>query len=170
MQRCKIPDDQIFDEPHMYPQVIEHILAGQEEDISEDGKAGADEILMIFSDLAGHRGVFSSSKGLMNKLAFNHRHYNLSIIIDTQSLRQINPAFRSNLSGIMLFAGISNRLELQKIQEEYLGRFTKKEAVQLLNFAFDKPFNFLFINFQKPKNKRYFKNFNKLIINGTVLS
>ena len=70
----------------------------------------------------------------------------------------------------MIFAIISNLLELQKIQEEYLGRFTKKEAVQLLNFAFDKPFNFLFINFQKPKNKRYFKNFNKLIINGTELT
>ena len=125
---------------------------------------------MIFSDLAGHRGVFSSSKGLYNKLAFNHRHYNLSIIIDTQSLRQINPAFRNNLSGIMLFAGISNLLELQKIQEEYLGRFTKKEAVQLLNYVFERPFNFLFINFQKPKNGRYFKNFNKLIIKGTELT
>ena len=69
----------------------------------------------------------------------------------------------------MLFAGISNRLELQKIQEEYLGRFSKKEAVQLLNYVFEKPYDFLFINFQKPKNGRYFKNFNKLIIKGTEL-
>ena len=170
MGRCRIPKDQIFDEPDMYPQVIEQILQGQEEDIAEEGKSGADEILMIFSDLAGHRGVFSSSKGLMNKLAFNHRHFNLSIIIDTQSLRQINPAFRSNLSGIMLFAGISNRLELKKIQEEYLGRFSKKEAVHLLNYVFEKPYDFLFINFQKPKNGRYFRNFNKLMIKGTELT
>ena len=54
MGRCRIPDDQIFDEPHMYPQVIEQILEGQQEDITEDGKSGADESLMIFSDLAGH--------------------------------------------------------------------------------------------------------------------
>lgn len=168
-QRCKIPDEQIFEDPALYTEIITEIIGGQGEDIEEEGKANADEILLIFSDLAGQKSVFSQAKGIMNKLAFNHRHYNVSLLIDTQSLRQINPAFRSNLSGIMLFAGISNRLELKKIYDEYLGRFTEKEAKQLLNYVFNGPYNFLFINFQKRRNSRFYKNFNPLSIVGSEL-
>jgi GTPase SAR1 family protein len=164
--RCHIPPDQIFDEPHLYTEVIGQLLSGQEEDIEEEGKTDADKVLMVFSDLAGQKGVFTSQKGIMNKLAFNHRHYNVSIIIDTQALRQVNSAFRSNLSGIMLFEGISNRIELKKIYDEYLGRFNKHEATQLINYVFDTPYNFMFINFQKPKHRQFFKNFNPLKVEG----
>jgi hypothetical protein len=73
---------------------------------------------MIFSDLAGQKGIFGQSKGIMNKLAFNLRHYSCSILIDTQCLRQINPAFRENFSGISLFAGITNRMEISEIYDE----------------------------------------------------
>lgn len=161
-QRCRIPPDQVFDEPEEYEEVIGEILAAQAEDIEEDGKDDADHILMIFSDLAGTK-LFSQKKGIMNKLAFNHRHYKVSLIIDTQSLRQINPAFRENLSGIMLFGGINNRKELQKIYEEYLGKYSQKEAQEILDYVFkDSPFNFLFVNFQK--RGRLYKNFNPLRI------
>ena len=169
MRRCQIPTDQIFEEPEMYTEVISEILEGQVEDIEEEGKEEADDILMIFSDLAGHK-TFADSKGIMNRLAFNHRHYNVSIIIDTQSLRQINNAFRNNLSGIILFAGINNRLELKKIYEEYLGSFTQKEATALLNYTFDSPFNFLYINYQQAKGKRFHKNFNRLRIEGAAMT
>ena len=36
MERCKIPDEQIFDEPEMYTQIIEEILGSQAEDIEEE--------------------------------------------------------------------------------------------------------------------------------------
>ena len=162
MQRCQIPPDQIFDDPATYTDVITEILDGQQEDIAEDGKDQAEEVLLIFSDLAG-TAMFSQKKGIMNKLAFNHRHYNISLIIDTQSLRQINTAFRENLSGIMLYGGINNRLELKKIYDEFLGKYSEKEAQQILQYVFkDSAFNFLFINFQK--RGQMFKNFNRLQI------
>ena len=112
MKRCKIPDEQIFEDAELYPQIIETILGTQVDSIEEDGKEATEHILMVFTDLAGQKGVFNQAKGIMNKLAFNLRHYKVSIIIDTQSLRQINPAFRGNLSGVILFSGITNRLEI----------------------------------------------------------
>jgi GTPase SAR1 family protein len=161
--RCKIPDDQIFDDPELYEDTITEIIKGQEADIKAEGKDDADEILMIFSDLAGTK-LFSSAKNIMNKLSFNSRHFKISLIIDTQSLRQINPAFRENLSGIMLFAGISNRKELQKVIEEYLGQYTEKQAMEILDYVFkDNRFGFLYIDLLK---KRFFKNFNRLRIEG----
>lgn len=161
-QRCRIPPDQIFDDENTYEDVLEEILEAQAEDIESDGKENADHILLIFSDLAGTK-LFTNRKGILNKIAFNHRHYKISSIIDTQSLRQINPPFRENLSGIMLFAGINNRMELKKIYEEFLGRYSEKQAQEILNFVFkDSPYNMLYINFQQ--RGRMFKNFNPLRI------
>ena len=166
-KRCKIPESQIFEDPNEYYEVIETLLGSQQDDIEEDGKDNCDHILMIFSDLAGQKGVFGVAKGIMNKLAFNLRHYNCSIIIDTQCLRQINPAFRENFSGILMFAGITNRMEIGKIYDEYLGEYTKQEANKLLEYVWaDNAYNFLFINFQKVKSRRFFKNFNQLVIKG----
>ena len=99
----------------------------------------------------------------MNKLAFNSRHFKISLIIDTQSLRQINTAFRENLSGIMLYAGISNRKEITKLTEEYLGKYTEKQAMEILDYVFkDSPFKFLYVNFQK--RGKLFRNFNPMSI------
>ncbi len=138
------------------------IIAGQQADIEADGKEDAPSLLLIFSDLAGTK-LFSSKKGIMNKLAFNHRHYKISLIIDTQSLRQINTAFRENLSGIMLFSGISNRKEITKLTDEYLGKYTEKQALEILDYVFrDSAFNFLFVNFQK--RGQLYKKFNALSI------
>jgi hypothetical protein len=54
-------------------------------------------------------------------------------------------------------------MELKKIYEEYLGRYTQEDAAEILDYVFkDNPFNFLFINFQK-RGKMY-RNFNSLSI------
>ena len=160
--RCRIPPDQIFDNSSTYEEVLTEIVEGQMEDIKEDGKENADHILLIFSDLAGTK-LYSNTKGILNKIAFNHRHLKISSILDSQGLRQINTAFRSNLSGIMIFSGITNRLEKNKIIEEFLGEYTEKEARQILKYiAEGSQYNFLYINMQQ-KGKLY-KNFNKLTI------
>ena len=163
-QKTGIPDEQVFEDPEMYHQILAEILLTQDEEIEEEGKEDSDKILIIMDDLAGQKGVFSGAKGIMNRLAFNHRHANASIIITSQGLRQINSAFRDNFSGIIFFSGITNRLELAKIYDEYLGDYSKEEANTLLEYIFDGRYNFLFINFQKGKENRYFKNFNQLKI------
>jgi GTPase SAR1 family protein len=163
--RCKIPEAEIFEDPVDYYVIVETIIGSQQDDIEEDGKDETDHILMVFSDLAGQKGVFGHAKGIFNTLAFNIRHYNISIVIDTQALRQINPAFRENFSGLILFAGITNRLEIEKIYHEYLGEYSKESANRILEFVWgNSPYNFLFINFQMTKTRRFFKNFNQLVI------
>jgi GTPase SAR1 family protein len=164
MNRCKVPEEQIYEDTDSYREIIEEIIGIQADSIENDGKENTEHILMIFTDLAGQKNVFSQGKGIMNKLAFNLRHYKISLIIDTQSLRQINQAFRNNLSGVILFSGISNRLEIQKIYDEFLGEFDKKEQQQLVDYCFDKPYSFLYINFQKHGLDRFYHNFNCLSI------
>jgi hypothetical protein len=159
-KKCRIPESQVFEDPDVYEDIVTEILGAQQDDIEEEGQA--EDILLIFDDCAGSR-IFSQKKSVMNKLAFNHRHYRVSLLITTQSLRQINPAFRENLSGIFIYAGINNRMELKKIYEEYLGKYTEQQAAQILDYVFrDSPYNFLFINFQK--RGALHKNFSRLNI------
>jgi hypothetical protein len=40
-QRCKIPSDQIFDDPELYEETISEILTGQQEDIEAESKEEA---------------------------------------------------------------------------------------------------------------------------------
>ena len=62
----------------------------------------------------------------------------------------------------MLFAGVSNRLEIKKFVEEFLGRYTEKEAMEILEYAFEgSQYNFLYIN----KKGKIYKNFNPLKVN-----
>ena len=165
-KRCRIPDDQIFEDVEMYDEILQEIVEQQTEDIKEDGKENADHLLLVFTDLAGSK-MYSNRKGVINRIAYNHRHLLISSIHDTQALRQINPGFRSNLSGVMIFSGITNRLELKKVQDEFLGEYTDKEARQILKYVAEgSAYNFLYINMQQ-KGQLY-KNFNRLSINSKL--
>ena len=62
--RCKIPDDQIFEDVEDYEAIIQEILDGQEEDIREDGKDEADDILLIFSDLSRDEVLLEQKRNL----------------------------------------------------------------------------------------------------------
>ena len=167
MARCKIPDDQIFDDPDTYEEALAEIISTQEEDKEEDGEA--DNVLLVFTDLAGSR-LFSNNRSTLSRIAFNHRHLNISTIFDTQALRQVNSAFRTNLDGVMLFGGIMNqRLEVKKIIEEVFGAYTDDEARQILEYAFkDSKYDFLFVNMQKRnhdgRGPMMYKKFNPLHI------
>ena len=44
MQRCRIPPDQIFDDPDDYEEVVGEILDGQAEEIEAEGKDDAEEV------------------------------------------------------------------------------------------------------------------------------
>jgi len=161
---CKIPEEQIFDEPEHYEEVLQEIVDGQIDDIEEDGEP--EPILIVFNDLAGSSLFTLRKDSVVNRICFNMRHLGISLITDTQSLRQISNPFRENLSAILLFGGISNRLELKKIYQEYLGRYSEKEAQQILDYVFrDSPFNFLAINFQQ-RGKMY-KNWDPLTIKSS---
>ena len=158
---CKIPDAQMFEDPELYEETITVILDGQRDEIESGGRDDAPRILMIFSDLAGSN-LFSQKKGVMKRLAYNHRHYHVSLMIDSQGLREISPSFRGNLDGAMLFEG-SNQKEQTKFKEEYSGKYSDAQAEQILEYVFkDSKYNFLFANFQQ--RGQLFRNFNKMAI------
>lgn len=166
---CRIPDAQVFDgdlEKEDYEQILSEIIAGQEEDLEDTGEA--EPVLIVFSDCAG-TGLFNQRRGsAMNRIVFNGRHLNISVLADTQSLRQVNNAMRENVSAVMLFGGIrANKLEAKKCAAEYLGRYNEAEVQQIFDYVYsDSRFNFLYVNMQQ--QGKLYKNFQPLRISSVA--
>jgi GTPase SAR1 family protein len=159
-KQLAIPDDQIYDNEKEYPLIVEQILLDQEITIEEEGKDKAHKVLLIFTDLAGSN-TFKFTHGIFVKLAFNLRHYNVSVIIDSQKYRSINTAFRTNMSGHIFFQ-VHNQKELEAIREEQSNGLTKDEFNEVYQYSTSRPYSFLYLNYQKPIGERFHRMFNPL--------
>ena len=164
MQKLAIEDEDIFSDENEFPSRLEELLLDQEMEVLEFGRDECQKVLLVFQDLAGNSQIFGHARGPWVKLALNARHYNISILLDTQRIRLLNPAFRSNLQGIACF-DVNNRLELQTLAEENANGLCYDEWVQLFHHCVKKRYGFLFINYQKSLAEgRFFNKFNQLTI------
>tara|TARA_R110002020_G_scaffold26776_2_gene86603 strand:- start:4862 stop:5626 length:765 start_codon:yes stop_codon:yes gene_type:complete len=101
-------------------------------------------------------------------LASRFRHYELSIMIFTQSFRAISPIIRANATDIMIFRQQSNK-EMEKIVEEYAELAHSEERfMDYYNIAHEERYSFLYIDVQENPAK-FYKNFEELIGEGPTL-
>jgi hypothetical protein len=113
------------------------------------------KIMIVVDDAVGliHRN------SVLNKFLSRYRHYNANVIMSVQHFRSISPIGRANATNVLLFNGIVNSNEMDKIQEEWGGIY--KETLEKMYYKFaNKKYQFLhlmlrknpaemFLNFQK---------------------
>tara|TARA_R110001599_G_scaffold151774_1_gene336698 strand:+ start:3772 stop:4572 length:801 start_codon:yes stop_codon:yes gene_type:complete len=113
------------------------------------------KIMIIVDDAVGliHRN------SALNKFLSRYRHYNANVIMSVQHFRSISPIGRANATNVLLFNGIVNAKEMEKIQEEWGGIY--KDTLERMYYKFaNKKYQFLhlmlrknpaemFLNFQK---------------------
>ena len=118
--------------------------------------------LIIFEDIIDSlpRGI---GKSVINKLAFNHRHYNVSFCILSQYFKKIPPTIRNNASGWVLW-NMENQMERKKITEELSGSLGKDYFEQIYGDVTSEPYKALTINYQNVNPYKYTQNFNEKII------
>jgi len=130
--------------------------------MANKGKKNKEKLrtLIIFDDIIEQlpKGKKVSS---LNKLAMNHRHYNISHIIISQAFKKIDPVIRMNTTGIILF-NTDNSAERFKIIEELSGNYSKKEFEKIYIEATNEKYSFMFLNYD---NRKIFKRFDKEIGN-----
>jgi len=124
------------------------------------GKENKDKIrcLFIFDDIVEQlpKGMKESA---LNKLAMNHRHYNISHIIISQSFKKLDPVVRLNTTGTILF-NTDNVAERKKIIEELCGNLGHKRFEHLYMDTISEKYQFMYINYD---SRKIFKNFDKEI-------
>lgn len=125
----------------------------------EFGKQFSDKILMIFDDSIEGK-IFK--KEIFKKLVFKSRHYNISIIITSQSYFQLPKPIRLNMSYLILFE-TANKKELESIYNENANTLTNKQFYKLVEDVFEIPYNFLWVNYFKSKKERFWEQFKRII-------
>ena len=98
----------------------------------------------------------------------NRRHQcgaggSLSVWITSQVYNKIPAPVRKCASQLVLYE-TKNRMELDSLYNEIIVGLRKEEWYQLLQYVWDKRFNFLYLDTTNNFNKMYHKNFNRLEI------
>jgi len=109
---------------------------------------------------------FSSSLRLKDvelelfKLASNRRHLRMSIMIIQHGILSLNPRLRKLLTHLVMFK-TTNKKEREAL-EELLPLDNKQEYIELYEYVWDKPYEFLMVDLEKGRDKGLFKSLNRI--------
>ena len=151
-KKINLPDDQMIN--HLDINKLTEIVNEQ----LELGKNG-DHNLFVIDDL------INDIKGNIPELlriSYNRRHIGKgsTLIITSQKYNKLDNALRAVASQIIMLN--NNKKELESLYLDHIN-IEKDEFEKLVDFVFDKKYNFLLINSENDKHNRYFKNFDRII-------
>ena len=158
IEELNIPEENLFidyndAEVEMLMEKIKHRNEGK------DNKEKL-RVLFVFDDIIDKLPK-NVKECALNKLAFNHRHYNISHIIVSQSFKKLDCNIRSNTTGIILFNS-DNSAERRKIVEELCGNLGTDLFYKHYKDCVKEKFSFMFINYD---SRKVFHKFSKEIAN-----
>ena len=93
----------------------------------------------------------------LKKLIYKHRHYKTQIIITMLNLKSLPKQLRNLIDCYILFRPKSF-IELTSLNDDIFN-LGKDDLKTLIDYVFDKPYNFLFYN---QRTHTFYKNFTKL--------
>lgn len=125
----------------------------------------ANRVLIIFDDLVGSSLFGNQRNNFFKGLNTRHRHYSFSMIMVSQGYKEIPKTIRTNWSALILFR-IGNEKELEVIFEEYNLGLTRNQWMEAYNYCMKEEYGFMFINYQRPRAERLWKNFEEVLSFG----
>jgi len=159
-KQFNIPETNIFDDLIQAPEQIQNILDFQRENIEKHGIDKSLKICFIFDDCISDKKFMA--KEILTKLFISCRHYGASVVLCSQSWTQTQRRCRLQSHMICIFP--SSQSEVDLLCDEFTPNgYNKKDFQRVVEFATDKPYNFLTIITTYPQKIRYRKNLNDVI-------
>ena len=123
-------------------------------------------MLIVLDDAVNFLKKSSDATRVFNKLTMNSRHIlgnhsSIMIWLVSQRIKSVPYVIRQMANSIYFFN--STNEEKNIMAEEFIG-LDKKQAKDLMDYVYDKKFNFLYINNFMEKHLKYYKNFNQLVL------
>lgn len=115
--------------------------------------------LFIFDDLSIE---LTSNTAIMN-LFTKGRKINASIFLMSNKYRSFNPTIRNNLTHLFIFRP-NNNMERDSIIDDVRGQYDKSAMVDTLNFAFQTPRAFLYIDRTAEPEKQFRRGFTQILL------
>jgi len=128
-------------------------------------------ILILVDDLAGNSVIHNNRKGCFANFAVQTTHWNVSLFVISQQPFCVDPNFRNNCEGIIVFPseGIDDLTWLKRAYQSLAMNQIQMKEILLLAWKGGKNDNsewgrhFLFINSQPRRHTRFFIDFKKEI-------
>ena len=99
---------------------------------------------------------------LFNTIINNRRHLRCSVFTLVQVYNSIPLSNRKTINYLIMYK-LKNKKEIKSIYEEMITGISYEEFLKMLEYVFDKQYNWLLID---RDNNTYYKKFNQLIINN----
>jgi replication-associated recombination protein RarA len=144
-----IPEDNIYDDvtlenlQEVYEKIQTNALEGETS-------------LILFDDVQKY--FKGDNEKFLLHMANNRRHAKMSMWMACQTYKSIPTQIRMSITDMFIFKISKN--EMENIFEEAIEQH-KKDFINVTNFVFDKPHNFLYIN---TNTQRLFKNWDELLL------
>lgn len=138
---------------------IQQIWDEQEVKVKADGgKTRENSMLIIIDDSISSLYNRNGKPRVTQKLFMRGRHANISVVVTAQQYMLTPGTMRINSSALVIFE-IHNIKEQENVYVEHGGSFSRKEWKALTKHVWNHPFSFLFIDYTKPREERYKRNF-----------
>lgn len=159
--RMLTPDDlesNVYFNITINEEMINNIVTNQKQTIRKYSKGNCDKILILIDDAVCNKYLKTSH--FINFILLS-RHYNISVIINTQAYYLVAKSLRLNTDCLILFSN-PNDTELKDIFNEWNCNMSAKNALALYREVVKTPYNFVQINKLNP-TKKYIKNLNQFL-------
>ena len=138
---------------------IDGIIQSQEKHIKEHG-FGKRKLLLVFDDVLSKPKFLKSPQFL--KCFVELRHFCCTILIGVQSYTRVPRPCRLQVTCLFFFP--SSMSEQEVLADNVCPpNMSKKRFIELIQYATDKPYNFLYVNNKLPIKERFRKNLDKII-------
>jgi len=155
-----IPKNNTFTNLNEAPYFLSIIMEAQKKKIKKCGSHKAPQILIIYDDVISDPKFTKSNQFVKSFIA--SRHYNLTVMLATQSWTAVPRRCRIQARNIFFFAAPLS--EVEKLCEEHCPpRFTKQQFYLMVAWATSEPYSFLYINKSVPMKDRFRKNLSEII-------
>jgi hypothetical protein len=113
---------------------------------------------VVLDDMVAEGISKKATSTALEKCLLNCRHYNLSIILLTQSIRLISRNMRINFQHTAIFR--VNESELSRLAEEHSNHLTPDQFISMAKQVLLKPYNYLVVSYNEPIEKRFRETLN----------
>lgn len=103
---------------------------------------------------------------MLTDAIYNRRHMGLSIWLISQKYNKLDNEIRAVLSHLIMFN--KTKKELNSLYNDFVN-IDRTVFNNIIDTVFDKKYNFLYIDNEKPEKDKYYKNFDKIIIKDSAL-
>jgi hypothetical protein len=151
----EIPDTNLMEEYD--EEVLETLYKNLEEQYKDevaDGEKKPANKILVLDDCSFSGALKAKMNGIINKVAMNGRHINLSLLITAQKYTDVSTGIRENLSCLIAFDMSQKQLELVGADHNFF--HSKKMFFKLFHDHIKERHDFIVVNYSaKDKASRY---------------